>query len=171
MAQPKQAVLDSDIREAVITRLASEASLKTARIDIEVDRGIVTLNGLVDRKGDMLAAERAAMAVGTVRGIADLLETRHESERSGKEIVEDIFRALNSNITVQAERIKVTVAAGKVTLEGVVDSQFQKLMAESIVKRIQGITGVINNIQVIAVSTAQNPRPAAAEQPTVELEI
>lgn len=153
MAQTRQAVLDGDIREAVLARIAHEPKLKESRIDIEVEKGLVTLKGFVERNGDKLTAERAAIGVGAVRGVADLLETRHPRERSDQEILEDVFRALNSNIALQADRIKVTVANSKVTLEGTVNTPFQKLMAESAVKRIHGISGVLNNLFVAPSST------------------
>jgi len=46
------------------------------------------------------------------------------------------------------EQIKVTVENGWVTLEGTVDWQFQKTVAESAVKKLPGVMGVSNKIEV-----------------------
>jgi len=46
------------------------------------------------------------------------------------------------------EQIKVTVENGWVTLEGIVDWQFQKTVAESAVKKLPGVIGVSNKIEV-----------------------
>ena len=42
----------------------------------------------------------------------------------------------------------MTVKNGWVTLEGNVDWQFQKTLAESAIKKLRGVTGIINNIEV-----------------------
>jgi osmotically-inducible protein OsmY len=42
----------------------------------------------------------------------------------------------------------VTVKNGWITLEGSVDWQYQKTLAESAVKKLRGVIGIINNIEV-----------------------
>jgi osmotically-inducible protein OsmY len=42
----------------------------------------------------------------------------------------------------------VTVADGRITLDGIVHWEAQKMMAEATVKRLPGITGVYNRIEV-----------------------
>jgi osmotically-inducible protein OsmY len=42
----------------------------------------------------------------------------------------------------------VTVKDGWVTLEGTVDLEFQKILAESAVKKLKGVTGVTNKMEI-----------------------
>ena len=46
------------------------------------------------------------------------------------------------------DKIKVTARHGVITLEGTVDWQYQKALAEAAVKKLKGVIGVINNIEV-----------------------
>jgi len=60
---------------------------------------------------------------------------------------------------VPADRIKVTVDNGWVTLEGEVDWRYQKEAAERDVRYLTGVKGVINNIRVVGL----RPRPSPGE--------
>jgi osmotically-inducible protein OsmY len=51
-------------------------------------------------------------------------------------------------VSIPADKIKATVKNGWVTLEGTVDWQYQKNLAASAVKKLKGVVGVTNSIQV-----------------------
>jgi osmotically-inducible protein OsmY len=51
-------------------------------------------------------------------------------------------------VPVVAEQIKVVVRNGWITLEGEVEWEYQRLAAERAVRRIKGLKGVSNTIQV-----------------------
>jgi osmotically-inducible protein OsmY len=68
--------------------------------------------------------------------------------RTDPEIARDIVHELESHISIPAENIKATVRSGWVTLEGRVDWQYQKVLAEAAVKKIRGVVGVSNKIEV-----------------------
>ena len=61
--------------------------------------------------------------------------------------------AIQSHVSLPAEKIKATVVNGWVTLEGSVAWQYQKTLAESAVKKLRGVIGVTNNIEVKPVVT------------------
>ena len=67
-----------------------------------------------------------------------------------------MIRALEWDALLPAERIKVTVSKGWITLDGEVEWQFQKEDAEKVVRRLIGVRGVINALNI-------KPRVAAAE--------
>jgi osmotically-inducible protein OsmY len=83
-----------------------------------------------------------------VRGIANDLEVKPVLTRTDPEIARDAVHELESHVSIPADRIKVTVKNGWVSLEGMVDWQYQKNLAESAVKRLKGVLGVTDNIQV-----------------------
>jgi osmotically-inducible protein OsmY len=68
--------------------------------------------------------------------------------RTDPEIARDAVQELESHISIPYDKIKVTVKSGWVTLEGSVNWQFQKTLAESSVKKLRGVIGVTNNIEV-----------------------
>ena len=85
------------------------------------------------------AAEKAAKRVYGVRAVANDLEVKLSSSRTDPEIARDIVQELASHISIPATNLKATVRSGWVTLEGKVDWQYQKALAESAVKTCQGV--------------------------------
>ena len=83
-----------------------------------------------------------------MRAVANDLEVKLPSARTDPEIARDAVRQLEDHVSLPAERIKVTVRDNWVTLEGTVDWQYQKVLAESAVKKLRGVIGVTNNIEV-----------------------
>jgi osmotically-inducible protein OsmY len=117
---------------------------------VAVHDGIVTLAGYVDSYAKKYAAERAAKRVHGVKAVVNDLVVKlpTDSERADPDIARSVVQALQSRITVPADRIKVTVRDGWVTLEGEVDWQFQKESAEDAVRYLPGVKGIINLITV-----------------------
>lgn len=69
-------------------------------------------------------------------------------EQRDEEIARKALIALRTNLCVPAERIMVIVINGLVTLEGSVEFQVQKMLAEAAVRRLGGITGICNRLEV-----------------------
>src|SRR5260370_41905100 len=69
-------------------------------------------------------------------------------KRTDPEVARDAVREIESHISIPSDKIKVTVKNGWVTLEGTVEWQYQKNLAESAVKKLPGVVGVSNNIEV-----------------------
>jgi osmotically-inducible protein OsmY len=80
--------------------------------------------------------------------VANDIEVKSTWTRTDPEIARDAVHEIQSHITLPADNIKVTVKSGWVTLEGTVDWQYQKTLAESGVKKLRGVLGVTNNITV-----------------------
>ena len=71
---------------------------------------------------------------------------RPETKRSGN--YADALHQLESHISIPSEQVKVGVKNGSVTLEGTVDWQYQKDLAESTVHSLKGVVGITNHIEV-----------------------
>ena len=68
--------------------------------------------------------------------------------RLDEDIVRDIRKALKLDNDVPDDRISVQVHNGLATLEGNVEASFQKEAAEADAKKVNGVSGVINRINV-----------------------
>ena len=140
---------DDAIRNAVLLELKWEPKLTHPEdIAVAVKDGVVTLTGFVPSYWEKDAAEKAVKRVYGVRGIANDIKIKLPSERTDPEIARDAVQSLQSYVSIPADRIKVTVKNGWVTLEGKVDWQYQKSLAESAVKHLRGVLGITNNIEV-----------------------
>ena len=139
---------DDEIRNSVLMELKWDPKVTSDDIGVAVKDGVVTLTGFVPSYWEKDAAEKAAKRVYGVKAVANDLEVKLLSSRTDPEIARDIVHELESHISIPANNIKATVRNGWVTLEGNVDWQYQKLLAESAVKKIRGVIGVTNNIEV-----------------------
>ena len=140
---------DDAIRSSVLFELKWEPKLAHPEdIAVAVKDGVVTLSGFVPSYWEKDAAEKAVKRVYGVRGVANDIKVKLPSERTDPEIARDAVQSLQSYVSIPADRIKVTVKNGWVTLEGKVDWQYQKSLAESAVKHLRGVLGITNNIEV-----------------------
>ena len=144
----KQVRSDDDIRDSVLEEIKWDPKITSPDVAVAVKDGVVALTGFVSSYWEKEAAEKAAKRVYGVRGVANDLQIKLATERTDPEIARDAVHAIESHVGIPSDRIKVTVKYGWVTLEGSVDWQYQKSLAESAVKNIRGVLGVTNNIEV-----------------------
>jgi osmotically-inducible protein OsmY len=141
---------DLEIKKNVEAELNFEPSVDAAAIGVAVKDGIVSLTGYVKSYWEKIAAEEAAMRVAGVKAVANELEVRlpASSERTDEDIARAALNALSWNESVPADRIKVRVSNGWITLEGAVDWAYQKIAAENAVRYLTGVRGTVNLIEV-----------------------
>lgn len=139
---------DSSIRDDVQFEMKYDPKITSSDIGVAVKDGVVTLTGYVSSYWEKDAAEKAAKRVYGVRAVANDLQIKLTYSRTDPEIARDVVHELESHISIPSDKIKATVKNGWVTLEGTVDWQYQKNLAESSVKKLKGVLGVTNNIQL-----------------------
>src|SRR3977135_97240 len=139
---------DDYIRDDVLFELKWDPRITSKDIGVAVKDGVVALTGFVSSYWEKDAAEKSAKRVYGVRGVANDIEIKLPSSRTDPEIARDAVHELDSHVSIPKDRIKVTVKNGWVTLEGSVDWQFEKILAESAIKKLRGVVGVTNNIEV-----------------------
>ncbi len=141
---------DEEIQRDVLAELDWDPEVEVTDVGVEVDDGVVTLTGTVDSFLKKWAAERAALRVEGVRAVVNHLEVvpRGVGVRTDTDIARAVATALEENPSVPADRIKVRVEEGRVTLEGEVDWHYQRREAEDAARRVAGVKSVINLITV-----------------------
>jgi osmotically-inducible protein OsmY len=141
---------DRQIQLDVLDELRWEPSVNATDIGVTVKDGVVTLEGTVDSYAEKWAAERAVKRLPNVKGLAVELEVKlpGSSERTDADIARAAEDALQWDILVPRNRIKVTVEKGFLTLEGEVDRQFQRSAAERAAHHLTGVKGVGNQITI-----------------------
>jgi len=141
---------DTDLQKDLVAELNWEPSLRNDDVAVGVRDGVVTLAGFVDSFIDKWKAERAASKIKGVKAIANELEVKlpTTSSRPDPDIARAALDALNWDISVPHDRIKVKVEKGWLTLEGDVDWYYQKEAAERAVRHLTGVKGVSNLIML-----------------------
>ena len=142
---------DSELRRRVVDELEYDPSIDATTIGVAVEDGVVTLSGTVPNYAQKLSAERAVKRVAGVKAVAeDLVVKLLGTPRSDTDIAHSALTNLRFNVNVPADRIRMTVENGWVTMEGEVDWQYQRAAAENAVKYVQGVKGVTDNIRIKA---------------------
>ncbi|MFG1657448.1 BON domain-containing protein [Micromonospora chersina] len=151
---------DQDIQRDVLAELDWDAQTRPTEIGVTVADGVVSLTGQVDSYARRWAAERCAHRVRGVRAVASDLEVELPATeaRTDADIAIAASRALEWDSFVPAERLDVTVADGWVMLRGEVEFGFQRRTAERELRRLRGVRGVTNLVEV------HPPTPPGDEQ-------
>jgi len=143
---------DSNLQRDITQELQWEPSLRDDDIAVGVRDGVVTLGGFVDSWSEKGRAERIAARVKGVKAIANELEVKVPGPfvRTDAEIAHAATWALEWDITVPHDRIRVKVEKGWITLEGEVEWYSQKEAAERAIRDLTGVRGVFNAITLAA---------------------
>jgi osmotically-inducible protein OsmY len=147
---------DRDLQVCIQEELRHQPDLShPTKIGVAVKDGVVTLSGSVDSWFEKWAAERAVKRVVGVTGLAVELEVTlpESSERTDAEIAAAAETALEWSVSVPSDRIRVIVEHGWLTLQGEVESEYQRSNAEAAVRGLIGLRGILNDIAVKPVET------------------
>ncbi len=142
--------LDQDIERDLRAELDWDPDIQSTDIAVKVKNGIATLTGFVRSYSEKFNAERVAKRVLGVRAVVNDIEVKLPagSERIDREIAEDAVEALKRDLPVSYQDIKPIVRDGWITLEGQVQWDFQRRLAEGAVLSVRGVKGVTNLITV-----------------------
>lgn len=149
---------DSDIKRDVEDELRWDPDIDATDIAVSVNNGVVTLTGFVRSYMQRYQAETDAKRVAGAIGVVNDIEVRLPGidERPDPEIARDAIAQIKSELPYSWEKIKVIVKKGWLTLEGDVEWNYQRERAQEAVRRVRGVRGVTNSIEV-------KPRVAPSE--------
>lgn len=150
MSAKMQTKSDSEIQQEVLRELKWDTRVEETEVGVTVERGIVTLTGTVDSYAKKLAAQDAAHRVYGVLDVANDMQVRVPGSmaRSDPDIAKAVRNALEWDVWVKEEGIKSTVSNGFVTLEGDVSLLRERDDVERTIRRLAGVRGVDNRIEV-----------------------
>lgn len=148
VAKMQRAIAPRDLSEIVLDQIHQKPETRDAEISVTADQGIVMLTGSVKSDRERIAVESAAKQAPGVRALASDLAVKPVPDRGSADIARDIVKQLRSHLFLAGEDIRATVRDGLVTLEGDVHQELQRMLAEAQVKRVRGICGLTNNLQV-----------------------
>jgi len=152
--------VDKDMRQEVLDALDWEASITSGDIGVGVSSGVVTLTGYVPTFAQKRTAERTALRVSGVKGIANDLVVKlpKKKERTDTDIAKAAVRAIRWHTELPQDTISVKVRDGWVTLEGTVDWNYQRERAADVVRPLTGLRGLTNTLAVAPRATSSDIR-------------
>jgi osmotically-inducible protein OsmY len=139
--------IDKQLREAVLRQLEWDPEIASPDISVNAKEGVTTLTGFVHSYAEKVAAEKAAKSVYGVKAVANDIEVKPMT-RTDPEIARDVIEAMKLDLRVPDEHLKTGIRDGFVTLEGDVEWHYQREAAESCARKVNGVRGVTNKIEV-----------------------
>ncbi len=141
---------DNEIRSDVLEELDWDPQVGARDIAVSVRGGVVTLAGFVRSFGEKAQAEADAKRITGVDGLANDIEVRLPllGRKPDPQVAREVIAGIKNEMPRVCERIRVRVADGRVTLEGDVDWQYQRGLAEQLAQRVKGIRSISNDILV-----------------------
>jgi len=142
---------DSDLKRDVERELAWDTRIDAPAIGVGAHHGVVTLTGTVPSWAEKHAVEEAVYRVGGVHTLANEIEIKQswDTSRTDADLAEAVHNALVWDHFVASDRIRATVSDhGSVTLIGTVATLRERDEAERVVRRLDGVRYVTNEIAV-----------------------
>jgi osmotically-inducible protein OsmY len=141
---------DLDIKRDVEAELRWNPDIDATDIAVSAKNGVVTLSGFVRSYAQKNEAEQTAKRVNGVAAVANDIEVRLPifNQRPDPEIARDAVEEIQKNLPYSSDHIRVVVRDGWVTLEGSVEWNYQRERAEQVVRRVRGVKGVTNLIEL-----------------------
>jgi len=137
---------DAEIATEIISSFKWNWEIPNDRIKVRVEDGWVTLEGQLKWNYQKEAAKKATRLIIGVKGLTNDIIIKSE----GNDLIEkkDILQALARNWSTHDQDIHVNVTGNKVTLNGTVDSLYQKDQAEKIAWNAPGVWLVENALGI-----------------------
>lgn len=141
---------NAELQKLVNEELSWDPRIHEGDIGVSVMDGIVTLSGHIPTFAEKWAAEEATKKVCGVKAVVNQIDVHPAGvhARDDQDIAKAVLNAIQWNVWLACDDIKPTVQKGFVTLSGTVGSEYQRREAESAVKHIPGVRGVLNGINV-----------------------
>ena len=137
---------DADIAQSVLSSLRFHVEVPHEHIQVTVEDGWVTLDGEVEWQYQKTAAENAIKYLMGMKGFTNTI--RIKPRVSASDVKSKIESALARRAQLDANRINVEAADGKVTLRGSVHSWDERTQAEQAAWAAPGVSRVENYVLV-----------------------
>jgi len=147
------AIDDTVVTGKVKSALLSDAEVKSFDLKVETRKGEVQLSGFVDNQAQIDRAVSTTRSVEGVTGVENKIALKTGTATVGNKVDDGIITAkvkstLLSDPNVKSLDINVTTRKGEVQLSGFVDSQTQIDQAMALVKDVEGVTRVDNELSI-----------------------
>jgi osmotically-inducible protein OsmY len=148
VAQPVDwQITDDRIRYALEDMLQRYSGIDPQLIDVEVEKGVVKLDGYVETVRSRGRAGGLAEAMQGVRAVENMLRVRPIA-RSDEEIRQDVMAAIEDDPVLETKGQRITVENGEVKLTGGAGSWGERRLFAEAAGGVRGVRGVSNDLEV-----------------------
>lgn len=153
-------VLTADqIKDAIQRALAYDPRVPEEKIEVTVEGETAILSGTVNNLNTKLSAESDARHTAGISSVENNISVEQkvivepETPVTDDAIKSRIILAVQRDPYVEEAALTVSVESGLVTLEGDVNSEFEKEQIEKLASNVKGVIAIDNNLKIIEGST------------------
>ena len=144
---------DSTITTKVKSALLAASDVKGSDIKVETNKGVVQLSGFVETQAQADRGAAIAKGVEGVKSVENKLSVKATTETVGEKVDDAVITtkvkaALLADPVVKSGDIGVVTRDGEVQLSGFVDTQDQIDRASEVVRSVQGVKNVRNELSI-----------------------
>ena len=148
-----QVVDDMSIAARTKAALAADPVTDAIKIDVEVDKDAVQLNGFVDTEEERNRAGEVARSIEGVARVENNLRLQPHDRTAGeyvddKVLIAKVKTALAEDPVAHTLKIDIEADHGVISLGGHVDTEAERKAAMDAAEQVAGVIDVINNIDV-----------------------
>ncbi len=137
-------------KKDIVDAMYWDSRVDASDVSVRVDDSEATLHGTVPSFRARRAAEDDAWSVSGIYNVNNQLNVRYTAPPPpDADIQANVESVLLWNADIDSTRIDVSVDTGIVTLNGTVDTYWQRWRAENLAKDVNGVLEVINELTVV----------------------
>ncbi len=137
---------DNEVADEIVTAFKHNWEIPDEKVKVKVEQGWLTLDGKVQWNYQKEAAQKAVRYLVGVKGVTNNISVAPDAHDTIEQM--DIEHALARNWAIDDEYIQVAVVGNRVTLNGTVDSVYQKDEAGRIAWNAPGVWSVDNELVI-----------------------
>ena len=143
---PIQYRTDEEIADAVEDAFVYDPRVLSFDVKAEVEKGVVTLSGVVNSLSAKSAAQETAKNTIGVYRVKNFVKVRPKNVPNNDVLETRVRTALSRDSYIEAFDVHVDASNGLVYLFGDLSTSFQTERAENIAERTNGVVDVVNNL-------------------------
>jgi hyperosmotically inducible periplasmic protein len=139
---------DATITNAVERAFSLSGIVDSRKVTTSTNRGVVTLQGMLDTIDEIEAAAEIAYRVTGVKAVSSEIRARHGVDEGDRALTNQLRNMLSTQVNMSRGTLQAYVVSGTAFLTGEVFNVDDKIRAEEITRELHGLSGISNSIQV-----------------------
>jgi|GEM_PF-446465 len=160
-------VADLELKTKINESIAKDGNLNKQDVRVDVSRLAVTLNGRVNSAEQKYRAERHAWGFSEVKQVNNRLAVQEDpaAEHPDDKLARRVEFELYSTRSFDLDPINIRSSSGTVILSGRVRNNAERVLAEKIAERVDGVKSVKNHLTVPVLETTAEDLAAETDRP------
>lgn len=136
---------DDMIKQKVEEALSENMHNSSLGVNVQVEKGYVTLTGIVDVLSEKDYAERVVNSISGIKGVNNALTVGMDGEITDEQITQQVIGKFISEPQLEAQEVGATTKRGAVYLQGRVKTLAEANIARELASTVMGVKDVVMN--------------------------